>query len=538
MLRSIGTSPFTLYISFLLEIPHYISFRGQPERLRSDTVPVSKYRFLVKETHFVEYEDLKNLDLENFQIDPTSQPLIKTQSSMSITDILNKVSNCKTDRTKIRKIELSKDKIDLERKKVLSSLIDSAKTDQNTYLSKHEFLSVDEEASYLNILNKYLDNEIVDDPTLMRFRAKLTLRNLKRKNYSKVFDIDSYVNELIDQEKMKMLNSIKQRKLKLEFAENCQNDVTESDDDIIFESASLQATDNSEIIEIKRVLDRFKNRKQRDHNHEIDLDVHMVEARKEDTKCLISPYSNQVLKPFIWKDHRSLPKKLRLHKNLLERLGLKFDRFSIDYVHLRPEHVMPINAMCRQHFWTGIDISECLGYPDYTIVALYRKLIVGFALLVPNSSLKEAYLSFILVHPDWRSDNALANHSDVNFKYTFKCSDCDLTLHVSGIPRYVINFRWSLVNIRWPRETYDFTHHKMVFGLYTLLEAGLLFVNAQTHFLTSETKPNSTKLWRSTICFQSDNDSYSLCSDGDEISLDILQYRQNLDLMRQAFKIA
>ncbi|RMZ98664.1 hypothetical protein BpHYR1_050167 [Brachionus plicatilis] len=29
-----------------------ISFRGLPERLRSETVPVSSYRFLVEETHF------------------------------------------------------------------------------------------------------------------------------------------------------------------------------------------------------------------------------------------------------------------------------------------------------------------------------------------------------------------------------------------------------------------------------------------------------------------------------------------------------
>jgi hypothetical protein len=80
-----------------------------------------------------------------------------------------------------------------------------------------------------------------------------------------------------------------------------------------------------------------------------------------------------------------------------------FERLPIDYVHLRPEHVLPINIMCREHFWNGIDISECLQYPDYTIVALYGKLIVGFAFLVPNSSHNEAYLSFIFVHPDWRN---------------------------------------------------------------------------------------------------------------------------------------
>ena len=81
------------------------------------------------------------------------------------------------------------------------------------------------------------------------------------------------------------------------------------------------------------------------------------------------------------------------------------DRSSIDYVHLRPEHVIPINLMCEQHFWAGIDISECLQYPEYTLVALYRKLIIGFAFLVPNDAQKDFYLSFIFVHPDWKTSN-------------------------------------------------------------------------------------------------------------------------------------
>lgn len=93
----------------------------------------------------------------------------------------------------------------------------------------------------------------------------------------------------------------------------------------------------------------------------------------------------------------------------------KLDRFSIDYVHLRPEHVIQINLMCRQHFWAGIDISECLQYPDYSLVALYRKLIIGFAFLVPNTSHKEAYLSFIFVHPDWRTiKNTQFNNENVS----------------------------------------------------------------------------------------------------------------------------
>lgn len=131
-----------------------------------------------------------------------------------------------------------------------------------------------------------------------------------------------------------------------------------------------------------------------------------------------------MLKPYIWRDFESLPPKLEISKLIKARVTDVADIYkaSIDYVHLRPEHVLPINSMCERHFWNGIDVSECLQYPDYTIVALYKKLIVGFAFMVPltsqdksqqqqqppNRSLidpnvrREMYLSFIFVHSDWR----------------------------------------------------------------------------------------------------------------------------------------
>ena len=103
---------------------------------------------------------------------------------------------------------------------------------------------------------------------------------------------------------------------------------------------------------------------------------------------------------------------MRLHKEIHNRCSqskfnnylnlAQFERSSIDYVYLRPEHVFVINYLCKTYFWTGIDVTECLQYPDYTCVALYRKIIIGFAFVVPNVSFQEDYLSFIFVHPNWR----------------------------------------------------------------------------------------------------------------------------------------
>lgn len=140
-----------------------------------------------------------------------------------------------------------------------------------------------------------------------------------------------------------------------------------------------------------------------------------------------------------------MPLRLLVNKQIIERvsaLDAPVTRASIDYVHLRPEHVLPINQMCREHFWPGVDISECLEYPDLSIVAMYRKLIVGFAFIVPNAAFKEAYLTFILVHPDWRShksassDQKCQDNDDVALSefmmyYLIQaCGDMSISLHV------------------------------------------------------------------------------------------------------------
>lgn len=49
-----------------------------------------------------------------------------------------------------------------------------------------------------------------------------------------------------------------------------------------------------------------------------------------------------------------------------------------------------------------MDLSECLQYPDFSVVALYKKVVVGFGFMVPDVKYNEAYISFLLVHPEWR----------------------------------------------------------------------------------------------------------------------------------------
>lgn len=36
------------------------------------------------------------------------------------------------------------------------------------------------------------------------------------------------------------------------------------------------------------------------------------------------------------------------------------------------------------------------------MVVLYKKVVVGFGFMVPDVKYNEAYISFLLVHPEWR----------------------------------------------------------------------------------------------------------------------------------------
>ncbi|KAI9313663.1 hypothetical protein DFJ73DRAFT_636488 [Zopfochytrium polystomum] len=70
---------------------------------------------------------------------------------------------------------------------------------------------------------------------------------------------------------------------------------------------------------------------------------------------------------------------------------------SIDFVHLQPMHLDQVNALLRLQFWPGIDVSDHLGYPDFTVVALYKRLVVGCALMTASG-----YVTYVAVRSGWR----------------------------------------------------------------------------------------------------------------------------------------
>lgn len=150
---------------------------------------------------------------------------------------------------------------------------------------------------------------------------------------------------------------------------------------------------------------------------------------------IISPYTSRVLKPYIRRDYETKPPKLRLlaeirahaHKN--DPSWTSEPDAPIDYCYVRPNHIPTINAMCHEFFWPGIDMSECLQYPDFSVVVLYKKVIVAFGFMVPDVKYNEAYISFLFVHPEWRR-SGIATFMIYHLIQT--CMGKDATLHVSA----------------------------------------------------------------------------------------------------------
>ncbi|XP_027872260.1 cysteine-rich protein 2-binding protein [Xiphophorus couchianus] len=148
-----------------------------------------------------------------------------------------------------------------------------------------------------------------------------------------------------------------------------------------------------------------------------------------------SPYTARILKPFIRRDFESRPLKLRLLAEIRAFPHRTDPDWTpepdapIDYCYVRPNHIPSVNAMCHDSFWPGVDLSECLQYPDFSVVALYRKVVVGFGFMVPDVKYSEAYISFLLVHPEWRRAGI---GTFMIYHLIQTCMGKDVTLHVSA----------------------------------------------------------------------------------------------------------
>ncbi|XP_077291541.1 ada2a-containing complex component 2 [Arctopsyche grandis] len=230
------------------------------------------------------------------------------------------------------------------------------------------------------------------DKKLIRYRAKLALRRLKRNKRVPLFDLDNMVTKLA--------------------------------------YYPLQNT-STHLSNERRVLDQFQV-SSRDSPH-LNFAIRLVGSCE--ISPFISPYSGKLLKPYIWRDTETVSPwiqlmndvQIKVNKNKPKKIQSEIS--SLDYCYVRPQHISSINSLCEHFFWPGIDLSDTLLYPEFSCVVLYKKIVVAFAFLVPDVSLNEAYISFIFTRPEWRKCGIA---SFMLYHLTQTCIDKDITLHVSA----------------------------------------------------------------------------------------------------------
>ncbi|KAM9699245.1 cysteine-rich protein 2-binding protein, partial [Menidia menidia] len=187
----------------------------------------------------------------------------------------------------------------------------------------------------------------------------------------------------------------------------------------------------------RRILDRFQTStasRRGVQQNPLTFWHRLMGAEGSSDRTIKSPYTARILKPYIRRDYESRPLKLRLLAEIRGYSHRGAPGWSpppdapIDYCYVRPSHIPPVNALCSSAFWPGVDLSECLQYPDFSVVALYKKVVVGFGFMVPDVKYNEAYISFLLVHPEWRRAGI---GTFMIYHLIQTCMGKDVTLHVS-----------------------------------------------------------------------------------------------------------
>ncbi|KAK7101092.1 cysteine-rich protein 2-binding protein-like [Littorina saxatilis] len=243
-----------------------------------------------------------------------------------------------------------------------------------------------------------------------RLRRKLIVRKLKRENGLPVFDLDSTMTVLAQK----------------------------------YWGVRPQSMDPGNMAPISshpqgftRTLDRYLMRHRRGDVvvQHTSFRTRLVGFEDDQLQPITSPYTMRVLKPFIRRDTETVPQKVKLLQEIVAYPHRNDPTWkapppsSLDYCYVRPQHIPSVNALCRAFFWPGIDLSECLQYPDFSCVVMYKKVVVAFAFMVPDVKHNEAYISFIFTQPEWRGAGIA---SFMLYHLIQTCMGKDVTLHVSA----------------------------------------------------------------------------------------------------------
>ena len=152
-------------------------------------------------------------------------------------------------------------------------------------------------------------------------------------------------------------------------------------------------------------------------------------SQQHENKTITSPFTSRVLIPCIYRSYEFTPLKVRLLQELVSRVSSsdEYHPQCLEFSYFQHHHVTSVNSFVSHFFWP-VNLREYLQYPDFTVVVTYGKLIVGCGFMTPDVKVSESYISFLLVHPDFRK----AGIGKVMLYHLVQsCLGKDVTLHVS-----------------------------------------------------------------------------------------------------------
>lgn len=217
-----------------------------------------------------------------------------------------------------------------------------------------------------------------------RYKRKLAVRRLKRNLGIKLFDMDTQIIQLLRTPKH-ALEPISKETI-ITPASNQQEDQTIGDQQHLLDKITFTPYTSSFA---SRLFGSIRQRK--------------TITREEPW---LSSWNGRKLRPFIRRDYQSKPKRMLLMGQIKACKGKPCKKGqdmsevmpgeSIDYVYFQKEHLGQVNQLLSRSFWEGIDVSESLLFPEFSIVALYKRHVIGCAFMTP-----EAYITYFAVDEGW-----------------------------------------------------------------------------------------------------------------------------------------
>ena len=150
-----------------------------------------------------------------------------------------------------------------------------------------------------------------------------------------------------------------------------------------------------------------------------------------------SPYTSRILKPIIFQSYDFTPVKLEVLTELINKVNqsnvvpscplANYNPHPVTFCYFGEHHLSSVNALISYFFWP-VNLKEYLQYPDFTVVVQYGKLVIGCGFMTPDVKVSEAYIPFLLIHPDFCGCGL---GKVMLYHLIQSCQGKDVTLHVS-----------------------------------------------------------------------------------------------------------